>query len=134
MALSVKVVGCLRAYENRPSTNPRGCVSDLWRFRLLAERDDCGVGSAITPRRMLRARLCARRSVESELAAFDVHAFGQGPGERRADGGSSLQYAELQGALLDGARLEGVEQFGSALALKSDFSKIGPILAVATVN
>ena len=83
----VKVFGCLQAYENRPSTNPRGCVNDLWGFGLLAERDDGGVGSAITPRRMRRARLCARRSVESELAAGDVHAFSQGPGERRADGG-----------------------------------------------
>jgi hypothetical protein len=73
--------------ENRPSTNPRGCVSDLWGFRLLAERDDGGVGSAIMPRRMRRARLCARRSVESDLAARDVQAFSQVPGERRADGG-----------------------------------------------
>src|SRR5450631_2010181 len=87
MALSVKVFGCLQAYENRPSTNPRGCVNDLWGFRLLAERDDGGVGSAITPRRMQRARSCARRSVESLLAAGDVHAIGQSPGERRADGG-----------------------------------------------
>jgi len=82
----VKVFGCRLAYENRPSTNPRGCVSDLWRFRLLAEGDDGGVGSAMTPRRMRRARLCARRSVESDLAARDVQAFSQVPGERRADG------------------------------------------------
>ena len=45
-----------------------------------------GVGSAMTPRRMRRARLCARRSVESDLAARDVQAFSQVPGERRADG------------------------------------------------
>ena len=83
----VKVFGCLQAYENRPSTNPRGCVSYLWGFRLLAECDDGGVGSGITPRRMRRARLYSRRSVGWELAAGDVQAFSQGPGERRADDG-----------------------------------------------
>ncbi len=36
----VKVFGCRLAYENRPSTNPRGCVNDLWGFRLFAEGDD----------------------------------------------------------------------------------------------
>jgi hypothetical protein len=83
----VKVFGCRLANENRPSTNPRGCVNDLWGFQLFAEDDDGGGGSAITPRRMQRARFCARRPVESLLAAGEVHAIGQGPGERRADGG-----------------------------------------------
>jgi hypothetical protein len=29
----VKVFGCRQAYENRPSTNPRGCGDGLWGFR-----------------------------------------------------------------------------------------------------
>ena len=37
------------AYENRPSTNPRACGAGLWGFRVLAERDDGGVGSAMAP-------------------------------------------------------------------------------------
>jgi hypothetical protein len=85
--LSVKVFGCRSAYENRPSTNPRGCVGDLWGFRLLAERDDGRVGWAITPRRMQPASHCARRAWESQLPARDVQALGQSPGERRADAG-----------------------------------------------
>ncbi|MGA2494613.1 MAG: hypothetical protein ABSF67_16975, partial [Roseiarcus sp.] len=44
MAGMAKVFGCREAYENRPSTNPRACGADLWRFRVLAERDDGGVG------------------------------------------------------------------------------------------
>src|SRR5271168_568560 len=87
MTALVKVFACLQAYANRPSTNPRGCVNDLWGCGLLVERDDGGVGSAITPRRMRGARLCARGSVGSELTARDVRAFSQCPGERRADDG-----------------------------------------------
>jgi hypothetical protein len=87
MAELVKVFGCRLAYENRPSTNPRACGNDLWGFRLLPERYGSNVGSAMAPTGTRRVRLGARRSVESELAARDVQAFSQGPGERRADGG-----------------------------------------------
>jgi hypothetical protein len=34
------------AYGNRPSTNPRGCVSYLWGFRLLAEPASREIGVA----------------------------------------------------------------------------------------
>lgn len=87
MSVEVKVFGCRLACENRPSTNARACVSDLWGFRVLPERDDGGVGSAITLRGKRRARLCARRSGEAAPAARNVHAMGQCLGERRADGG-----------------------------------------------
>jgi hypothetical protein len=75
------------AYENRPSTNPRACGAGLRGFRVLAERDDGGVGSAMAPTGTRRVRLCSRRSVEPELVARDVHAFSRFPGERRAGGG-----------------------------------------------
>jgi hypothetical protein len=53
------------AYENRPSTNPRGCGGNLWGFRLLPERYGSNVGSAMAPTGTRRVRLGARRSVES---------------------------------------------------------------------
>jgi hypothetical protein len=58
MSILVKVFGCLQAYENRPSTNPRGCVNDLWGFGLLAVRGDGGIGSAMAPTGTRRVRLC----------------------------------------------------------------------------
>ena len=83
----VKVFGCRRAYENRPSTNPRACVDSLWGFRLLPERDDGCVGLAMAPTGTRRVRFCAERSLDLELAACDVHAFSHGPCEMRADDG-----------------------------------------------
>jgi hypothetical protein len=55
----VKVFGCRLAYENRPSTNPRGCVNDLWGFRFLPERDYGGAGAVTGRTGMRRLRLCA---------------------------------------------------------------------------
>ena len=83
----VKVFGCGEAYENRPSTNPRACGAGLWGFRVLAERDDGGVGSAMAPTGTRRVRLCARRPLDWELAASELHIFCPGRDDRRADGG-----------------------------------------------
>jgi hypothetical protein len=57
----VKVFGCRPspvarlgmgpAYENRPSTNPRGCGDGLWGFRVLLGCGDGGTGWALEPAR-----------------------------------------------------------------------------------
>jgi len=83
----VKVFGCLQAYENRPSTNPRACGDSLWGFRVLLEGDDGAAGAVTARTRTRRVRLCARRSFDWELAACEVQVFCHGVGERRADGG-----------------------------------------------
>jgi hypothetical protein len=49
-ATLVKVFGCRQAYENRPSTNPRGCGDGLWGFRILPIRDDGAIGAAVSAR------------------------------------------------------------------------------------
>jgi len=48
-AALVKVFGCRQAYENRPSTNPRGCGDGLWGFRILPVRGDGAIGAAARP-------------------------------------------------------------------------------------
>ena len=86
-AALVKVFGCLQAYENRPSTNPRACGSRLWGFRVLLEGDE-GSAEAMTARtRTRRVRLCPGRSLDWELAACEVQVFCHGVGERHADDG-----------------------------------------------
>jgi MFS family permease len=70
-----------------PKHEPAELRQGLWGFWLFTERDQGGVGSSIMRRRMGRTRLCARRSVASELAGGDVQSFGQGLGKRRVDGG-----------------------------------------------
>ncbi|VTZ27279.1 hypothetical protein MPC1_5070004 [Methylocella tundrae] len=83
----VKVFGCLQAFENRPSTNPRACGNGLWGFRALPAGDDGAAGAVTARTRTRRARLCARRSFDWELAACEVQVFCHGVGEGRADGG-----------------------------------------------
>jgi hypothetical protein len=61
MTAMVKVFGCRPspvarlgmgpAYENRPSTNPRGCSDGLWGFRVLLGCGDGGTGWALEPAR-----------------------------------------------------------------------------------
>jgi hypothetical protein len=65
---------------------PAGLRQGLWGFGLFTERDHGGVGSSIKPRRMRRTRLCARRSLDRELAACEIEVSCHGAGEGRADG------------------------------------------------
>jgi hypothetical protein len=50
-----------------PKHEPAGLRRGLWGFLLFTERDNGGVGSSSMSRRMRRTRLCARRSVASDL-------------------------------------------------------------------
>ena len=92
MATMVKVFGCRSAYENRPSTNPRGCVKVYGDFGFLPNaimaasgrrscRGGCGERDFAPGGRWIGSSPPARlRSLVTELAKGVFELKGSGPG------------------------------------------------------
>src|ERR1700712_1837700 len=84
----VKVFGCRQAYENRPSTNPRGCGDGLWGFRVWRGWSGFGAGS-VRPLAATRClRFVARRMMDLEPAAAERRQLSADPNARRTLGHS----------------------------------------------